>query len=203
MTLAAYFAGERQSRRWCWAAAGLAIPALLVTPTLRQVLEGHLVLHLLVQIPLLATAGVLLGCALRFADRIDAEREPLGPWNAGGLPGLLLTLFTAAYWMLPRSLDAALAEPAMAAAKFVSLPLLLGLPLALSWPRLHPIARGFVWTDLLSMLGFLGWLYLAAPTRLCSFYLLDEQTLLGQGLLGIGGALALCLAAKAFWGRPR
>ncbi len=177
--------------------------ALLLLPPLRQVLEGHLVLHLLVQIPLLAAAGVLLGCALNFPEQFGARRQFLASWHAGGLSGLLLALFTAAFWMLPRSLDAALAEPAMAAAKFVSLPLLLGLPLALSWPRLNSIARGFVWTNLVSMLGFLGWLYLAAPTRLCNFYLLDEQTLLGRALLGIGGTLAVWFTAKAFLGRPR
>jgi hypothetical protein len=186
-----------QARRWCWAAAGLGLLALLVLPPLRQLLESRLVLHLLVQIPLLATAGALLGRALRC-------RAPVpGSWNAGGLPGLLLALFTAAFWMLPRSLDAALAEPAMAAAKFISLPLVLGLPLALSWSRLHPIARGFVWANLLSMSGFLGWLYLAAPARLCNFYPLDEQALLGRALLGVGGVLAACLAARAFAGGPR
>jgi hypothetical protein len=105
--------------------------------------------------------------------------------------------------MLPRSLDAALAEPAMAVAKFISLPALLGLPLAQSWCRLHPIARGFVWAKLVSMLGVLGWLYLAAPVRLCNFYLLDEQLLLGRAMLAIGAALAAALATQAFWVRPR
>lgn len=187
-------------RSWSLAAAGLAVPLLLASPPLRQLLEGHLVAHLLVQIPLLALAGASIGRTLLVCQ---VGRGVIGSWNARGLPGLLLALFTAAFWMLPRSLDGALAEPVMAAAKFVSLPLLLGLPLALSWPRLHPIARGFVWANLLSMLGFLGWLYLAAPTRLCNFYLQDEQALLGRALLAIGAGLALWLAARAFVGRPR
>lgn len=211
MTLVSPSIESRQVRRWGWAAAGLGILTLLTSPPLRHLLEGHLVTHLLLQIPLLAAAGALLGQALPDSSDRQSEKGQTRPgkaraawsaWNAGGLPGLLLALFTAAFWMLPRSLDAALTEPAVAAAKFVSLPILLGLPLALSWPRLHPIARGFVWTNLLSMLGFLGWLYLAAPVRLCNFYLLDEQALLGRALLGTGAALAVYLAAKAFRLRP-
>lgn len=190
----------RKLQPWPLAALGVAIPALLVLPPLRLALEGHLVGHLLVQIPLLALAGGLLGRALLDGPPTAAGA---GAWTPGGLAGLLLALFTAVFWMLPRSLDAALVEPAMAAAKFVSLPLLLGLPLALSWPRLHPVARGFVWANLLSMLGFLGWLYLAAPARLCNFYLIEEQTMLGRALLAIGAALALGLAARAFVARPR
>lgn len=199
-------------RRRGLALAGVTWLAVLVSPPLRHVLEGHLVTHLLVQIPMLATAGILLGHALpassgRCGDAAGSwRREARGPWdrwNGSGLPGLLLALFTAAFWMLPRSLDAALAEPAMAVAKFISLPVLLGLPLAQSWRRLHPIARGFVWAKLVSMLGVLGWLYLAAPVRLCNFYLLDEQLLLGRAMLATGAVLAAALTAQAFWVRPR
>jgi hypothetical protein len=201
-----------QLRRWSLASAGVTLLAVLVSPPLRHLLEGHLVTHLLVQIPMLATAGILFGRALPIpsARRGDAagswHRDACRPWdrwNTSGLPGLLLALFTVAFWMLPRSLDAALAEPAMAVAKFISLPVLLGLPLAQSWRRLHPIARGFVWAKLVSMLGVLGWLYLAAPVRLCNFYLLDEQLLLGRAMLAIGAALAAALATQAFWVRPR
>lgn len=195
MTLAAPIGRSGAAGGWPLAGTGAAVLALAILPPLRDVLEGRLVTHVLVQLPLLAAAGALFGRALL---AVDGGAGRGGGWNAGGLPGLLLALFTAAFWMLPRSLDAALADPAMAAAKFVSLPMLLGLPLALSWPRLHPLARGVVWAKLLSMLGFLGWLYLAAPLRLCNFYRLDDQGLLGRALLATGAMIALGLAVRAF-----
>jgi hypothetical protein len=43
--------------------------------------------------------------------------------------------------MLPRMLDQALADPLMDIAKFLSLPLLVGLLLGLSWPRMPALAR--------------------------------------------------------------
>jgi len=80
-----------------------------------------------------------------------------------------------------RHLFSALAKPLTEMAKFISLPALVGLPLSLAWKQLSAIGRGFVWTNLVSMLAVLGWLYIAAPVRVCSNYLLDQQT--GAGWL--------------------
>jgi len=84
-------------------------------------------LHPAVQMPLLAVVGVLLSVVLR-------PVEPRGLSDADwlGLPGLALALFAIAYWMLPRSLDSALADPGAEFTKFLSVPLLIGLPLASS-----------------------------------------------------------------------
>jgi hypothetical protein len=142
----------------------------LATPVARSALEGVMSTHMLLQIPLLAAAGVPIARLLP-ARRRDALLAACG----GALPCVVLALFASSYWMLPRALDAALGDPLTEAAKFISLPLLVGLPLALAWRQLTAIGRGFVWTNFISMLAVLGWLYIAAPVRVCNNYLADEQ----------------------------
>ncbi len=177
------------------ALAALCWLALVLTP-LRSLLEASLPSHVLAQLPLLAA----LGCWVGHAGR--ARLEPWQrSWNGGGIAGMLLASFTIAFWMLPRWLDASLEDPVVAAAKYLSLPLLAGLPLAISWPRLHPIIRAVVKIEVVAMLFRLGWLYLIAPDRLCNNYLLDEQLMLGRALLATGAALALIWLAPAFFGR--
>lgn len=177
------------------ALAALCWLALVLTPA-RSLLESSLPGHVLVQIPLLVALGYWLG---------HSGRERLEPWqrswNGGGIAGILLTSFTIAFWMLPRWLDASLDDPAIAMAKYLSLPLLAGAPLALSWPRLHPIARAVVKIELIAMLSRLGWLYLISPDRLCNNYLLSGQILLGQAFLALAVVLTLFWLAPVFFGR--
>ena len=153
------------------AATGLgALYLLLATPAARALLEATMSAHMLLQMPLLVAIG-MLACRLLpecWQDRLLAA--------AGGtIPCVLLALFASSYWMLPRALDAALANPLAEGAKFISLPVLVGLPLALAWKRLSAIGRGFVWTNFISMLAVLGWLYIAAPLRVCNSYLVNQQ----------------------------
>jgi hypothetical protein len=104
--------------------------------------------------------------------------------------------------MLPRALDAALDTPWVAAAKFISVPLLIGMPLALSWPRAGFVVRGVFLLEAIATAFRLGWLYLASPQRLCSNYLLGDQQRLGESLMAIGAAIILFLAWKLVWGQP-
>lgn len=168
---------------------------ILALPPSRALLEGHMAGHMLVQIPLLVAAGAWLGGALP-----RTWRRALAAWNAHGLPGLLLALFTLGVWLLPRSLDAALQEPLVAASKFLTLPLLAGLPLRLSWPSLPTVARGVVWSNLLAMLGVMSWLYLEAPLRVCNNYLQNDQVVVGKLLLGILAAVGITLVVRLFMG---
>ncbi|WP_332674957.1 hypothetical protein [Aromatoleum sp.] len=156
-------------RRHLACAAG-ALYLLLATPPARAWLEATMSGHMLVQIPVLAALGFV-------ACRLLPERtqDTLLEWAGGVVPCVLLATFASSYWMLPRALDDALASAAVEAAKFVSLPVLVGLPLALAWHRLGTIGRGFVWTNFFSMLAVLGWLYIAAPVRVCNSYLVDQQ----------------------------
>jgi hypothetical protein len=169
---------------------------LLIAPPLRHALESSMTAQMLLQMPLLAAAGWLAARALpaRLSAAIDA-------CNEHGLGGLVLATLAGAYWMLPRSLDAAIADPAVAIAKYLSVPLLIGLPLALSWPRMGFVIKGVLLLEGIATLLRLGWLYLVSPERLCNLYLLDDQQRLGRLLLLIGAALCLGLACKLVWGR--
>ncbi len=151
-----------------WATGALYL--LLATPPARAWLEATMSAHMLVQIPLLAALG-FVACRLLPDRTQDALLDRAG----GVVPCVLLATFASSYWMLPRALDEALASGAVEAAKFISLPVLVGLPLALAWRRLGTLGRGFVWTNFFSMLAVLGWLYIAAPVRVCNSYLVDQQ----------------------------
>ncbi|MCY3818663.1 MAG: hypothetical protein OXH52_04765 [Gammaproteobacteria bacterium] len=158
-------------------------------------LESRLVTHVLVEIPVLVAVGFVLGRCIE-----PRLRNALEPLNGGGIPGILLVTFALAFWMIPRWLDASLQAPEVAAAKCISLVILAGMPLAWSWDRLHPIARGLVKIEFLAMCFRLGWLYLISPDRLCNSYLIDDQVLLGQGLLVVGIALSITWLYPVFFG---
>lgn len=151
-----------------------ALYLLLAAPAARTALEATMSAHMLVQIPLLAAIGFI-------ASRLLPERcqDWLLAAAGGAIPCVLLAIFASSYWMLPRALDAALANPLTEAAKFLSLPALVGLPLALAWRQLSVIGRGVIWTNAISMLAVLGWLYIAAPVRVCNSYLVDQQASAG------------------------
>jgi len=145
---------------------------------------------------LLALAGWWLAAFLvrRPAGAMDA-------WNRSGISGLLLASLAAMVWMLPRALDAALDVPWVALAKFVGVPWLIGMPLAISWPRAGFVVRGVFLVEVVATTFRLGWLYMVSPVRLCSNYLLTDQQQLGKIMLAIGVAICALLAWKLMWGR--
>lgn len=177
---------------------GALLWMLLVVPPIRQALQATMTAQMLVQIPLLVIAGWLISGAV--PRRVDAA---LARWNSAGVTGVLLASVTAAMWMLPRMLDASVDEAWVAAAKFTSIPLLIGVPLALSWPPMPFVVRGAFLLELTASAFRMGWLYLVSPMRLCSNYLLSDQQLLGRLLLVLGAALCLLLAWQLIWGRVR
>src|SRR5699024_657898 len=122
--------------------------------------------HMLVQIPLLGLVGWCLAPLLP-----QALADRLAGWNRSGITGFVLISLAAMIWMLPLALDAALEVPRVTVAKFLSVPLLIGLPLALSWPRAGFMVRGVFLLEVVATMFRLGWLYLASPRRLCSNYL--------------------------------
>lgn len=176
------------------ALAAAAWIALWLRP-LRGLLEGTMALHMAVQMPLLIALGTFVAISLR-------DREPR--WFAAadwlGIPGLVAVLLASSFWMLPRALDEAVADPAFDLVKFVTLPLLVGLPLGLSWRRMPPLGRAFIWANFIPKLGAIGGLYLGAPIRLCAYYRLDQQQLAGWTLIAIAIALGLTWFVAAFVG---
>lgn len=169
---------------------------VLLVPPVKQALEASMTAQMLVQIPLLVAVGVLLAWAL--PKRLSALADE---WNLGGISGLVLVTIASAFWMLPRALDASVTDPLIASAKYLSVPLLIGLPIALSWPRMGFIIKGVFLLEFIATLFRLGWLYRIAPDRLCSLYLLDDQQRLGDYLMLLGAAVALVVAWKLIWGR--
>ena len=144
-------------------------------------LESDPVTHVLVQLPLLAITGALIFGRTAVGN---------GIWNRGGFAALLITMFAIAFWMLPRSIDAALASPFVNAAKFISV-LLIGASLAIGWQRAHPLLRGFLKAQAISMLGILSFLYTHAPIRICNAYLVGDQIRLGYGFLFVALGVSL------------
>ncbi len=175
---------------------GSGLWLVLLIPAMRAPLEANMALHMLVQIPLLVLAGILSGMAIP----VHVKKRLFNTWNMHGITGLLLASVTMTMWMLPVALDAALDQPVVTTAKFLSLPLLLGLPCALSWPRAGFIVRGVFVVELIALLFRTGWLYLASPTRLCTNYLLDAQQTTGEGIITAGGVVLVLGIARLLWG---
>lgn len=180
--------------RW-WPRLGALLWLALALPPVRHALESTMTLQMLVQLPLLLLAGCWVA-----AYAPQRFRDLLAPWNRGGITGLLLASVVALVWMLPRALDASLDVPWVAAAKFASVPLLIGAPLALGWPRAGFVVRGVFLVEAIAMAFRLGWLYLVSPVRLCANYLLGDQQRLGEILLLVGGAACLWVAWQLLWG---
>jgi len=172
---------------------GALLVAFLALPGMRGALEHVMIAHMLVQIPLLAIAGGLMATSIP-----SSWKARIAVWDAGGVSGILLALIASSWWMVPRALDAALAAPLVELAKFVSLPALVGAPVALSWHRLGGIGRGLVIANVLPMWAVVGWLYVAAPVRVCNFYLVDAQVTAGAGVLFVSIALAIVAMALPF-----
>lgn len=172
----------------------VAALVLLASPPGRQLLEARLATHMLVQMPALVLIGI--GVSRLSAGALGAHAAT---WNRGGATGLLLALAISMFWMLPRSMDAALVDMRFEVGKFVSLPVA-GVALAWSYPRAGTIVKGVLNAHVVSALGVMGWAYLAAPVRLCNAYLASDQATAGAGLLGAGAALSAYFAVRILCG---
>lgn len=175
---------------------------VLGAPAVRALLEASMMLHMLVQLPLLAGAGYYAGAAWRRSRPGSAAARLLSAvqsFNAGGATGILAASFVMVLWMLPRCLDLARLDPAVDAIKFVSVPLA-GLAVALSWPRLPAVLRGVVHLEVIATLLRFGWGYLAAEERLCLAYLAGDQQRTGEWLLWLAAAYAIAAAWRPMFG---
>lgn len=175
-------------------ASRLVLPALLIflCVVFRGLLESDPVTHVIVQLPILAFAGWLVAGALPIRLNL------VNCLDRNGLTGVLVLIFTVGFWMLPRSIDGALDDPFIEAAKFVSIPVLVGIPAALSWPRLHPLVRGFLKANAISMMGIFAFLYTHAPIRICNSYLVADQERLGFAFLFVAFGLAVLWTVPVF-----
>jgi hypothetical protein len=178
--------------------AGIVLLAALAAAPLRAMLEARMATHMLVQLPLLAIAGALLVHPL--VPRLQARLQHV---DGNGIATALVAVFASSYWMLPRALDAALSQPWVEFAKFVTLPLLVGGPVRLAIGRLSAVSVGFFLANVLSMWAAAGWLYRAFPARLCNYYLIEDQILAGSLLVLLATALAALWLSSFFVGARR
>lgn len=187
------------------ASALLLLSALL----LRRPLEASMAWHMLVQIPMILIAGALLGLAQSSAVCHTVVVQPgkqnrtssvwlqqLRRYDEQGVPSLLLLVFLLTYWMIPRSIDTAVASSLADAFKFVSL-FAGGMLLVDSLTRANLVIQIFFLGNVSWMMSIIGVMYQDDSTRLCNFYLVDDQIVAGQGLV----VLAVLIPAVWLWWR--
>ncbi len=175
---------------WCWVAL---TPLIFIVMPVRHTVESSMLLHMLVQFPLLLASGAASG-RLLVAASASARRA----WTVidhGGLLGMVILSAVSALWMVPAALDATLTEPGAAALKYTSW-WLAGLALALSWRRMSDVLRLFLLGSLAWMFATAGLLFFDSEQRLCVNYRLDEQAATGMALLALSGLLFAGLVAS-------
>ncbi|MFA6202739.1 MAG: hypothetical protein WC710_06060 [Gallionella sp.] len=166
---------------------GVSIIIVLAVPFMRRMMESDMVLHMLVQIPLILFAGWSLARGCTEQVKVGLQR-----WNYAGIAGLLMTSLVLIFWMLPRALDIVLTNNTLELLKFLSL-VMAGAALKLSWQAAGMIARGVFLGNVLPMMMVVGWLYIESPVRICNSYLSNDQLRTGRGLL------ALSIAGSLIW----
>ena len=171
--------------------AGLlaALPLLLLWPPLRQLLEGSMALHMLVELPLLLASGWGAGAVLAH-HRLPAGLPRL--IDAHGVLGLAFASCVGALWMIPSMLDLSLLDTGVQWVKYGAW-WFSGVVLRASWHRSEPEIAAFFVGNMAWMLATAGMLYQEEGQRLCVSYLVDEQAVAGKGLI----VLALVLAGLA------
>jgi len=174
---------------------GIVLYILLWVPPIISLVESIMILHMLVQIPLLIIAGWLVG---QFV--MNKYHSFFTKWNDNGVPGVLLFVFITMYWMLPRAMDEALGIWYIELFKFVGLPLA-GLVFRDSWGKLQVLGKSFIFLNYISMFGLMGWLYVDSPIQLCNNYLELEQKILGWGFLFITAGMIIYIVQLAFTDR--
>ncbi len=170
-----------------FACAAAALLGLLLSPPVRELLLARMSLHMNMQLPLLVACGAGL-----VAPWHAAMAPRLAPVNRLGLSGWLLGTGLFGVWMVPRALDAAVADAGIDALKVSSL-LLAGAVLALSWRPAGAVVQAFFVGNTVWMTVTVGLLVAQAPTRLCNAYLEGDQRQAGYGLLLLG------IAGGAVW----
>ncbi|TXL66668.1 DUF1404 domain-containing protein [Cerasibacillus terrae] len=171
---------------------GILLYVILIIPPITTYMESIMLVHMLIQFPLLILAGWLIG-------EWVLERWPYHflKWDANGIAGIILVIFITTYWMFPRAMDESLTIWHIELFKFISLPLV-GILLRNSWRKLTIIGRSFVFLNYLSMFGLMGWFYIDSPVQICNNYLEIEQQMLGWGFVVITGIMIVYVLQKCF-----
>ena len=185
------------------ACAALVVWLLLFTSPLRTALESSMMLHMLVQLPMLFLIGFVLGWTWRRAPARSIAGRALNcvmRANRWGMTGLIAAAFTMTLWMLPRLLDSARLDLSFDLVKFLTVSLLGGLAVSISWRATPAILRAVIHLEVIATLLRFGWGYLAAEERLCLVYLVGDQQRTGSALLVLGALYALVVVWRPLFG---
>ncbi|MGN7297831.1 hypothetical protein ACTHPV_11585 [Ferdinandcohnia sp. SAFN-114] len=183
--------------RFRYVMIGLLLLLFVSLPYIMSLLEESMVGTMLIQYPLLIGSGFFL--AKGFPRK---WRGFFVFYNENGIAGIFTAICVVGFWLLPRSVDAALNEPIMEIAKYMSLSLLVGVLLFYSWQLLGPISKAFIWANLISMIFVMSWLYSVSPVRLCNNYLVTAQQQLGKAMFVLGVAICILFIGRVFLGKP-
>ena len=149
-------------------------------------LESTMARHMGIELPLLFMLGWL--CARCAGPRLE---QALRPWNAHGLPALLLALLVTAFWMVPAALDRAVLDWRVGELKVMSL-VAAGITAGATWRTAGPIIQAFFVLNWSWMTLVAGLLYQESAQQVCSVYLIDEQRSAGVAMVcwSVAGTLA-------------
>jgi cytochrome c oxidase assembly factor CtaG len=159
-------------RRLAWVVLVILLASPLVDPLLIRTQPRFLLVHL----PAWVFLGYLAGRHLRSGPGGHDRAVALNP---RGLTGLVFFVGTLAFWMIPRSVDAAALSQGMDQLLHVSL-LAAGFALAWSMPAMPFVLRAALGIYGIAMLFSLGALYTHSTALLCGTFTLAEQRQTGQ-----------------------
>lgn len=172
---------------------GLALVLFLAIPPVRDLLESIMAMHMHMQMMLLFVAGLLM------APFFQKYCAPIfDKYNKTGLPGVVLFFIILIYWMLPRTMDEALEIWYVELFKFISLPLLAGVPLRDSWPKLKEAAQVIYFIILGVIFSMLSYLYVFSESTLCNNYLMVDQKTVGWGFMFLAVSIFLYVLLMLF-----
>lgn len=171
---------------------GTVLYIILIIPPVISLLESVMILHMLVQMPLLIITGYLWGKPI-----LEKYHHFFAKWNTTGVAGILVVFIVTTYWMVPRAMDESLTIWYIELFKFMSLPFV-GLLLRDSWHKLQIVGKVFVFLNYISMFGMMAWLYIDSPIQVCNNYLEIEQQALGWGFLVITVGMVLYILQVTF-----
>lgn len=172
---------------------GLALFIFLAIPVVAEVLESIMIMHMHMQMPLLVISGFLM--AVYFQRQFPGF---FSKWNADGIPGILLFTLIMIYWMIPKAMDDSLTKMGVEVFKFISLPILAGIPLRDSWKKISPGGKKAAIVIFTFLFYILGFLYIKTPVQLCNNYLLIDQITLGWGYMTMAICFSIYLVYIAF-----
>src|SRR5690625_1049270 len=163
---------------------GLIIYIFLALPPVAHLTESIMAIHMHVQMPFLAVCGALMTPLLQ-------KKFPsfFMKWNRDGIPGIVLALIVISYWLIPRAMDDALMSLPVEIFKFISWPLLVGVPIWDSWRKLTRSWKNGALITIAILYVVMAFIYIFAPDQLCNNYLIVDQRTLGSSFL----IVAICI----------